>query len=100
MVIGPVIPNALEIETQISLLGQMINRFQTARTAEPSWWLNGLDNLASVLPVQICVSIQFARILSHIFDVLLSMHTSQFLLLSQARFSQHAQLFLNKFVVL
>ena len=45
MVIGLVILNAMEIETQISLLGQMINHFQIARTVEPSWWLNGLDNL-------------------------------------------------------
>ena len=90
----------LEIETQISLLGQVINRFQIARTTEPSWWLNGLDNLASFLLVQICVSIQFARILSHIFDDLLSMRTSQFLLLSLARFIQHSQLILKKFVVL
>ena len=47
VVIGLVILNALEIDTQISLLGQMTNRFQIARTVEPSWWLNGLDNLAS-----------------------------------------------------
>ena len=55
---------------------------------------------ASFLPVQICVSIQIARILSYIFDVLLSMRTSQFLLLSLARFIQHAQLVLKKCVVL
>ena len=67
---------------------------------EPSWWLKGLDNLASFLNVQICVSIQSARILSRIFDVLLSMRTSQFLLLSLARFIQHAQLILKNFVVL
>ena len=91
VVIGLVILNALEIETQISLLGQMTNRFQIAKTVEPSWCLNGLDNLASFLNVQICVSIQSARILSRIFDVLLSMRTSQFLLLSQARFIQHAR---------
>ena len=54
VVIGLVVPNALEIETHISLLGQMINRSQIARTAEPSWWLNGLDNLASFLPIQFC----------------------------------------------
>ena len=52
------------------------------------------------LNVQICVSIQSARILSRIFDVLLSMRTSQFLLLSLARFIQHAQLILKNFVVL
>ena len=56
VVIGLVILNAMEIETQISLLGQMTNRFQIARTVEPSWWLNGLDNLASFLNVQNCVS--------------------------------------------
>ena len=84
VVIGLVILNALEIETQISRLGQMINRFQIARTVEPSWWLNGLDNLASFLHVQICVSI-------------LSMRTSQFLLLSLAPFIQHAQLMLKNF---
>ena len=100
VVIGLVKLNALEIETQISLLGQMINGLQIARTSEPLWWLNGLDNLASFLHVQICVSIQSARILSRIFDVLLSMHTSQFLLLSLARFIQHAQLFLKNIVVL
>ena len=48
-VIGLMILNALDIVTQISLLGQMINHFQIARTAEPAWWLNGLDNLASFL---------------------------------------------------
>ena len=36
VVIGLVILNALEFETQISLLGQMINHFQIARTVEPS----------------------------------------------------------------
>ena len=50
--------------------------------------------------VQICVSIQSARILSRIFDVLLSMCASQYLLLSLARFIQHAQLILKNFVVL
>ena len=100
VVIGLVILNALEIETQISLFRQMINRFQIARTVEPSWWLNGVDNLASFLHVQICVSIQSAPILSRIFDVLLSMRRSQFLLLSLALFTQHAQLILNNFVVL
>ena len=94
------ITNALEIETQISLLGQMINRFQIARTVEPSWWLNGLDKMVSFLNVQICVNIQSARILSRIFDALLSMRTSQFLLLSLARLIQHAQLILKNFVVL
>ena len=98
--IGLVIPNVLEIETQISLLGQMIYRFQIARTVEPSWWLNGLDNLVSFLSVQICVNILSARILSRIFDVRVSMHTSQFLLLSLARFIRHSQLILKKFVVL
>ena len=100
VVIGLVILNALEIETQISLLGQMTNRFQIVRTVQPSWWLNGLDNLASFLDVQICVSIQSARILSRVFDVLLLNRTSQFLLLSRARFIQHAQLILKNFVVL
>ena len=100
MVIGLVILNALEIETQISLLGQMINRFQIAWTVEPSWWLNGLDNLVSFLNVQICVNIQSARILSRIFDVLLTIRTSQFLLLSLAGFVQHTQLILKNFVVL
>ena len=38
--------------------GQMINHFQIARTVEPSWWLNGLDNLVSILSVQISASIQ------------------------------------------
>ena len=52
------------------------------------------------LNVQICVSVQSARILSRIFDVLLSMCTFQFLLLSLARFIQHAQLILKNFVVL
>ena len=99
-VIGLVILNALEIETQISLLGQMINHFQNARAVEPSWWLNGLDNLVSILSVQISTSIQSARILSQIFDVLLSMNTSQFLLLSPTRSIQHAQLILKNFVVL
>ena len=84
-VIGLVILNALEIETQISLLGQMINHFQIARTVEPSWWLNGLDFLVSILSIQICASIQSARVLSRIFDVLLTMRTSQSLLLSLAR---------------
>ena len=100
MVIGLVILNALEIETQISLLGQMTDHLQIARTVEPSWWLNGLDNLASFLSVQICVGIQSAQILSRIFDVLLTMRTSQFLLLSLARFVHHAQLILKNFVVL
>ena len=100
VVIGLVILNALEIETQISLLGQMINHFQIARTVEPSWWLNGLDNLVPILNVQICVNIQSARILSRIFDVLLLVCTSQFLLLSLALFIQHAQLILKNFVVL
>ena len=100
MVIGLVILNALGIETQISLLGQMTNRFQIKRTVEPSWWLNGLDNLVSFLNVQICANIQSARILSRIFDVLPTMHTSQFLLLSLARFVKHAQLILKNFVVL
>ena len=100
VVIGLVILNALEIETRISLPGQMINHFQIVRTVEPSWWLNGLDNLVSILSVQTCVSIQSARILSRIFDVLLSVSTSQFLLLSLARFIQHAQLILKNFVVL
>ena len=45
----------------------MINHSQIARTVEPSWWLNGLDNLVPILNVQICVSIQSARILSRIF---------------------------------
>ena len=98
-VIGLVILNALEIETQISLLGQMINHFQNARTVEPSWWLNGLDNLVSSLSVQISARFQSARILSRIFDVLLSMKTSQFLLLSPTRSIQHAQLILKNFVV-
>ena len=100
MVIGLVILNALGIETQISLLGQMTNHLQIARTVEPSWWLNGLDNLVSFLNVQICVNIQSARMLFRIFDALLSMRTSQFLLLSLARFIQHAQLILKNFVVL
>ena len=34
VVIGLVILNDLEIKTQISLLGQIINRFQIARTVE------------------------------------------------------------------
>ena len=94
--------NALEIETRISLLGQMINDFQIVMTVEPSWWLNGLDNLVSILSVQtsVSMSIQSARILSRIFDVLLSVSTSQFLLLSLARLIQHAQLILKNFVVL
>ena len=99
-VIGMVILNALEIETQISLLGQMIDHFQIARTVESSWWLNGLDNLVSILSIQNCASIQSARVLSRIFDVLLTMRTSQSLLLSLARFAQHAQLILKNFVVL
>ena len=98
--LGLVILNALEIETQISLLGQMINYFQTARTVEPSWWLNELDNLASFLRVQNCVNIQSAQILSRIFDVLLTMDTSRSLLLSLALSVQHAQLILKSFVVL
>ena len=36
MVIGLVILNAMEIETQISLLGLMINCFQITRTVEPT----------------------------------------------------------------
>ena len=100
LVIGLVILNALGIETQILLLGQMTNRFQIKRTVKPSWWLNGLDNLVSFLNVQISTNIKSARILSRIFDVLLTMHTSQFLLLSLARFVKHAQLILKKFVVL
>ena len=95
-VIGLVIPNALERETQISLLGQMINCSQIVRTAEPSWWLSGLNNLVFFLPVPICVSSPFARILSRIFDVLLSMRISQFLLLSLAPFIRHSQLILKK----
>ena len=66
----------------------MTNRFQIAKTVEPS------------LNVQICANIQSARILSRIFDVLLTMRASQFLLLSLARFVQHAQLILKNFVVL
>ena len=100
MVIGLVILNAVEIETQTSLLGQMTNRFQIARAVEPSRWLNGLDNEVSFLNGQICVNMQSARILSRIFVVLLSMRTSQFLLLSLARFVQHDQLNLKNFVVL
>ena len=100
MVIGLVILNALEIETQISLLGQMINHFQTARTVEQSWWLNELDNLASFLRVQNCVNIQSAQILSRIVDVLLTMDTSGSLLLSLALSVQHAQVILKSFVVL
>ena len=95
VVIGLVILNALEIETQISLLGQMTNDFQISRIVEPSWWLNGLDNLASLHNVQNCVNIQ-----SRIFDVLLTMRTSQSLLLSLERFVQHAQLILKNFVFL
>ena len=78
----------------------MTNRFQIARTVEPLWWLNGFDNLVSFFNVQIYVNIQSERILSRIFDVLLSMRTSQFLLLSLTRFIQHAQLILKNFVVL
>ena len=100
VVIRLVILNTVEIETQTSLLGQMTNHFQIARTVEPSWWLNGLDNFVSFLNDQICVNIQSARILSRIFDVLLMMRTSQFLLLSLTRFIQHAQLILKNFVVL
>ena len=51
VVIGLVILNVPEIETQISLLGQMINHFQIAMTVDPSWLLNGLDNLVSILSV-------------------------------------------------
>ena len=95
-----VVTNALQREKQISLLGQMVNCSQIGSTAEPSWRLSGLKNLVFFFPVQICVSIPFARILSRIFDVLLSTRTSQFPLLPLTPFLRHAQLILKKFVVL
>ena len=73
---------------------------QIVMTAEPSRWLSGLNNLVFFIPVQVCVSIESAQILSRIFDVLLSMRTSQFLLLSLAPFLLHSQLTPKKFVVL
>ena len=59
-----------------------------------------IEHLVFFIPVQICVSIPFARILSRIFDTFLSMRTSQFNLLPLTPFLRHSQLILKKFAVL
>ena len=79
VVVGLVIPNAREPDDEL--------------------FPDRADSRA-LMVVQICVSIMFAQILSRIFDILLSMRTSQFLLFSVAPFIRHSQLILKKFVVL